>query len=127
MDTNFDQIRMTLRIPNELRKALERAVENGSSSSVTAEIINRLRKSFELHPVNIEDPYALIKQCAASILDTVDKIENKPKKTSIKNITSASHPACDDEKKLLDEFRSLPKDKRKTVVNLFLVIASMLK
>lgn len=126
MDTNIDQTRMTLRIPNELREALELAVTNGSSSSVTAEIINRLRKSFELHPINADDPHSLIKQCAASIIDIIDKIEPKPKKSS--NIKSTpSHPVNDDEKKLLDEFRSLTKDKKKTAVSLFLAITSMIK
>lgn len=124
MDTNFDPIRMTLRLPKELREALEIA-SNASSASVTAEIVTRLKKSFELHPISNEDPNSLIKQCAATILDTIDKTEQKSIKPPI--IKSSEHCLTDEEKKLLEEFNSLPKHKRKTAISLFSLLTSLIK
>lgn len=126
MDTSLDQIRMTLRLPADLRAALEKAVEQGSSASVTAEIIDRLRKSFELHPINNADPNDLIKQCAATILDTIAKINKKPTKpttqTHKSNLTTS-----DEEKRLLEVFNALPISKKKAAVNMFLAISLLFK
>jgi hypothetical protein len=125
MDT-LDQTRMTLRLPKDLREALERAVLEGSSASVTAEIISRLRKSFELNPINNEDPKDLIKQCAATILDVVTKLDKKSAKTPIMQ-SKQTQQVIDDDKKLLDEFSALPKNKRKTAISLFMAITSLIK
>lgn len=126
MDTNSDQTRMTLRIPNDLREALELAVSKGSSTSVTGEIINRLRKSLELHPVDPSDPHSFIKQCAAGILDTVNKIETKQTNSNHIKSTSTHHPINEDEKKLLDKFHTLSNDKKKIALSLFLAITSLI-
>jgi len=69
-----------------LREALEAVARQGSSSSIAAEIINRLRKSFELNPLNNNDPAELIKQCSAVILDTVSKLEKSPQKIISKKL-----------------------------------------
>jgi hypothetical protein len=127
MDNFNDQIRMTLRLPKDLREALEVAVQQGSSASVTAEIIHRLRKSFDLQPLNSSDPNGLIKQCAAMILDTVEKNEKKTSKGQITKAANLKEPMTEDEKKLSDEFNMLPKHKRKMAVNLFLAISSLIK
>jgi hypothetical protein len=116
---------MTLRLPNDLREALELAVKQGCSASVTAEIIQRLRRSFELQPLNNSDPHELIKQYAATILDIVGKLEKKfHVKTSPKAPTKENSL---EEQQLLNEFNQLPKHKRKMAISLFLTIVEMVK
>ena len=124
MDTTPDQTRMTLRLPKDLREALELAVQRGASASVTAEIINRLRKSFELQPLNNSDPNDLIKQCAATILDTVEKLNNNSPQSGV-SIKMTSTEISLEEKQLLEEFNHLPKHKRKMAMRLFLAMAEM--
>lgn len=105
---------------------LKDRVLQGSSSSITAEIIHRLRKSFELTPLNNENPHDLIKQCAATILDTIGKLDKKIVKTKIQKISN-DYQITVEEKQLLDEFNQLPKHKRKMAISLFLAISSLVK
>ena len=126
MTNVIDQTRMTIRLPNDLREALEEVVRQGSSSSITAEIINRLRKSFELNPLNNSDPTELIKQCAAVILDTVSKLEKTTQKKISKKMTSKPINSPE-EKSLLEYFNQLPKHKKKMAVGLFQEMVGVIK
>jgi len=73
----IDTKRMTLRLPETLQKRLGDATINSSSTSITAEIINRLEKSFDLNPVNSDDELTKIRQYSSHILNLVSSIETK--------------------------------------------------
>jgi hypothetical protein len=73
----IDTKRMTLRLPETLQKRLGDAIVNSSSTSITAEIINRLEKSFDLNPANSDDELTKIRQYSSHILNLVSSIETK--------------------------------------------------
>lgn len=127
MDTKFESTRMTLRLPVELRESLESAVAGGSSSSVTAEIINRLKKSLSTDPIDTDDAFSIIKQHAAKIQETITraatKTETKPsisRQTALKSLSTH-------EQKLLEAFNSLSDEQQSVIIDSLLSMISTLK
>lgn len=115
MSTKDEPIRMTLRLPKEIRKALEAAAKKSHTNSVTAEIIERLQKSLILEPADIPNEFSMIRQQAVQIQNTVDKIESAVSKGKITR-SQALQILTEEERVLLDAFHALSKEKQKAIL-----------
>lgn len=115
MNTKDDPIRMTLRLPKEIREALETAAKKSTANSLTAEIIDRLQKSLTLEPVDPLNEFLFIKQQTAKIQNTVDKIELAFSKGKVTR-SQALQALNEKEKILLDAFHALSEEKQKAVL-----------
>ncbi|HVV67825.1 MAG TPA: Arc family DNA-binding protein [Gammaproteobacteria bacterium] len=115
MATKHDPIRMTLRLPKEIREALDTLVKKGHAGSITAEIIDRLQKSLLLEPANVTNEFALIRQQAAQIQKSADKIESTLAKNKITR-SQALQALTEKERTLLEAFQALPEEKQRAVL-----------
>lgn len=122
-DDEDDEGRFNLRFPKELKDSLKIAVANGSSGTITAEIIKRLEKSLETHPADPDNPFSTIRQLTAKIQETAIRAEAKPpvsRKAAIKSLYAH-------EQGLLKALDSLPNKEQKPMVKSLLPIISKLK
>ena len=96
---------MTLRIPNDIRSSLDNLVQQGTSDSVTSAIIERLRKSLIVDPVDHNSSLNLIKQKSTEIQELIMSLE--PTQEYIENREQALQQLMPREQRLLSVFGQL--------------------